>query len=288
MPSPQIVLCWSIANSGPDIGSTREEMREGWPAFIRKYVALGVQWARESGVEPAVLIMHPWGQYATQADDAMHLDGYDYAKAAGANHLTNNFATDKGWKSITESVPCYAYLGGVHLTARLRDLPPAELGATIRRNLKPLADAGFRGVYIDWAENAISHPYTGIVPTQSVGRSLDTLTLEIADSMFPEKTGVEASPRGFKDFRLLWSRNIVLEESQWQHRYGPHRHSNYEALGYDRTKLTGRVWRTLAFKDDPTATVETAKAVVTDGCVPAINPLPFIVKGVKALEVVSQ
>lgn len=285
---PQLVLGWSIANSGPDIGSTREEMRDGWPAFIKKYVLPGVEWAKEAGIEPAIYIAHPFGQYATQADDAMHLDGWDYAKAAGATHLTNNFATDKGWKQLTDKVPCYAYLGGVHLTARLRDLPPAELAATIRRNLKPIADAGFRGVYIDWAENAIVHPFRHeTIASQSTGRSLDAITLEIADGMFPERTGVESAPRSFKDFRLLWSRNVVLEESQWQHRFGASRHREFKALGYDRSKLTGRMWRTLDYRDDPASTLEQARAVIADGDVPVLNPLPFIVNGVKASELVN-
>jgi len=68
----------------------------------------------------------------------MHIDGFDYANAAGATWLTDDFATAKGWKSVTKDVPCYAYLGGVHLTTRLRYLPPDELGAMIRRNLQPL------------------------------------------------------------------------------------------------------------------------------------------------------
>ena len=283
MQAPQIVLGWSIANSGHDIGATREEMRDGWPAFINKYVKPGIAWAKEASVPFAIYVSHPFGQYATQADDAMHLDAWDYAKAAGANWLTNDFATVNGWKSITKDVPCYGYLGGVHLTERLRNLPPAQLAATIVRNLKPLADAGFQGVIIDWAENAITHPFRHpTVPSQSTGRSLDTIVLAIADGMFPEKTGVEAAPRGFKDFQHLWDRNVVLQESQWQHRFGPNRHSNFKALGYDRDALKGGIWRLLDYVDDPNVTLATAKGVIADGCVPVFNPYPFITNSVPA------
>jgi hypothetical protein len=287
---PQIVLGWSIANSGPDIGSTREEMREGWPAFIKKYVNPGIDWAKAGGLEPSIYLAHPFGQYATQADDAMHIDGWDYARAARATHLTNNFATDKGWKSVTSRVPCYAYVGGMHLTERLKNLPPREFADTVERNLKPLVDAGFKGVYIDWAENAIPHHFKNDkIPSESLPtRSLDTVTMAIADSMFPEKSGVESSPRNFKDFRLLFSRNVVMAERQWQLRFGPNRHKEFKALGYDRDVLTGSIWRTLDFKDDPTVTLAEAKSVYADKCIPVLNPLPFIVKGVKASAILDK
>jgi hypothetical protein len=300
MPSPQIILGWSIANSGTDIGSTRSQMRDGWPTFIDDYVAPGIAWARATGVEPAVVIQHPWGLYSTQADDAMHFDGYDYAVAAGATWLTNNFATAAAWKPITSDVQCYAYLGGCHLTDRLRDLPPAEFRTMVLRNLKPLKSAGFRGVIIDYAENAITGAFTHpTVSAQSMTRSVDSVLLEICDQMFTAETGVEAAPRNFAPFAPLWGRTCFAQDSVWRHRYGGFsaeqiaeygygtRHSEHVALGYDRSVLTGNVWRTLDYADDPTDTLALAKLIVDEGDLPAFNPLPFILNNILASEVVA-
>lgn len=302
--SPQIVLAWSIANSGYDIGSTRTQMQDGWITFIEDFVTPGIQWARASGVEPAILIMHAHGLYSTQADDAMHLDGYDYAVASGARWLTNDFATSRSWKAITQDVQCFGYLGGCHLTSRLRDLPPPELAATIKRNLKPLKDAGFRSVYIDYAENAITHPFTHpTISAQSfASRSMDRMVLAIADSMFTRPAGVEAAPRNFASFQELWDRDIIAEDTVWQHRYGgmtpeqitqyaaygyTERNTNHAALGYDRSVLTQQAWRTLGYLDDPTDTTALIRRVISENDMPVFNPYPFILNDVPASEVLG-
>lgn len=311
--SPQIVLTWGIANSGYDVGSTRPEMRDGWPKFIDDYVEPGVEWARESNVEPAILLQNPFGLYCTDAvpndndpsndaddDDGFHIDGYDYAKAMGSTWLTNDFATSRGWKRASlANVQKYAYLGGVYLTPRLRNMPPADLAALIKRNLKPLKDAGFRGVYIDYAENAITHPFYSVYSpsTQSMGRSTDQMVLAIADSMFTTPSGIEASPRAFPEFSLLWPRNCYALDSTWRHRYGGFtpeqiayfgygtRHADHVGLGYDRSVLTGNVWRGLDYADDPTKTGEAAALIITEGDLPVFNPYPFIQNDVPASEV---
>ncbi len=282
----KLILSWHIANSGPDIGSTREELRDGWPAYIKKYVLPGIAWARESGIEPVLYVAHPFGQYATQPGDPMHLDAWDWAKAAKADWLINKFSTLTGWRGLSD-VRKYAYVGGMHLTDRLRNLTGLEFGQVVERNLKPIADAGFNGVYIDWAENALAHPFKHPnVPSESLPtRSVDTVTLCAADKMFPERTGIEAAPRAFPDFRMLWDRNVVMQEEAWQLRYGPGRHKEWKALGFDRSVLKGSIWRTLKFKDDPTDTLAGARQVLADGCVPVLNPLPFIVNGIKAEEI---
>ena len=33
-------------------------------------------------------------------------------------------------------------------------------------------------------------------------------------------TGVEAAPRAFSAFSMLWDRNCVAQDSVWRHRYG--------------------------------------------------------------------
>lgn len=299
-----LVLNWEIANSGNSLGSIgwSLEANGGWPGFIEDHVQPAIDWAEASSITPRILIHHPFGQYSLDDDeDAMHLDGYDFAVAAGAKWLTNNFSTSTSWRSITSDYQCFAYVGGVHLTQRLRNLPPAELAATIRRNLKPLVSAGFRGVYVDYAENAIANPFTHpTTSAQSVGRSRDTLLLEIADSMFTARTGVEAAPRNFSAFSELWDRNIVSEDTVWRHRYGGMtseqiaeyaslgygaRHSEHVALGYDRSVLTGNVWRTLDYSDDCETTAELSRLIATEGDVPAISPQPFIQQDVAASEV---
>lgn len=316
MPAPQIVLNWNIATSGYDIGSVRPEMRDGWPAFIDARVEPGVEWARATGVEPAILVRHPFGLYSTDVvpgdndpsfdqddDDGFHIDGYDYAKAMGLTWLTNDFATTRGWKrSSLSDVQKFAYLGGVYLTPRLRNLPPLELAATIKRNLKPLKDAGFRGVYIDYAENAISEPFSHpSITAQSHGRSTDQMVLEIADEMFTAPTGIEAAPRNFNAFSLLWPRDCFALDEEWRYRYGGftseqctlygyrERNGNHVALGYDRSVLTGNVWRGLGYADNPTTghTLALAQLVVSEGDLPAFNPLPFINFSIPASEVVE-
>lgn len=296
----QLVLNWEIANSGNSFGSIgwNLEANGGWPAFIENHVTPAIEWCEASNITPRILIHHPFGLYSNDDDsDNMHLDGYDFAVGAGVKWLTNNFSTSTAWRAITSTYQCFAYVGGVHLTQRLRNLPAAELAATIRRNLKPLVSAGFRGIYVDYAENAIANPFTHpTVSAQSVDRSRDTVLLEIADSMFTARTGVEAAPRDFSAFSELWDRNIVAQDTTWRHRYGGftpeqiieygygERNANYEALGYDRSVLTGNVWRTLPYSDDTETTAELSQLIATEGDVPAISPQPFIQQSVAASE----
>lgn len=272
----KLVLQWPIAYSGTDPrGVGWGLMGGGWPKFIDRHVKPALEWA--SGIAVAILIHHPFGQVG----DPMYLDGYDEARESGARWLTNNFATAKGWKQITKDTPVYGYLGGVDLTPRLRNLPTAERCAMTVRNLKPLADAGFRSVYIDYAENAISKPFKGVNAAQSNEPSKDVLTLAIADDMFPEPTGVEAAPRSFTEFEHLWGRNCVMQETVFQHRYGENRHANWINLGYCRFGiLTGKVWRTLPYSDDVAATVAQARAIAADGDVACICPAPLIRAGI--------
>lgn len=274
-----LVLQWPIAYSGTDPrGVGWGLMDGGWPKFIDRHVKPALEWA--SGIAVAILIHHPFGQVG----DPMYLDGYDEARESGARWLTNNFATAKGWKQITNAIPCYGYLGGVDLTPRLRNLPTAERCVMTARNLKPIADAGFRGVYIDAAENAISKPFKGVNAAQSNEPSKDVLTLAIADDMFTERAGIEAAPRSFSEFYEVRDRNCVMQETVYQHRFGPNRHGNWKALGYDRSFITGKAWRTLPYSDDAAATVAGAKAIAADGDVACICPAPLIRAGVKASE----
>lgn len=302
----QLVLNWEIANSGNSFGSIgwNLEANGGWPAFIENHVQPAIEWCEASNITPRILIHHPFGLYSNDDDsDNMHLDGWDFAKNAGVTWLTNNFSTSTAWRTITSDYQCFAYHGGVHLTQRLRNLPPAELAALIRRNLKPLVSAGFRGIYVDYAENAIANPFTHpTVSAQSVGRSRDTVLLEIADSMFTSRAGVEAAPRAFDEFDQLWDRNIVAQDKEWRKRYGGMtteqvaaysgapwyyeiRNANHVALGYDRSVLTGNVWRTLPYSDDTDTTAELSQLIASEGDVPAISPQPFIQQDVPASEV---
>lgn len=274
-----LTLQWPIAYSGTDPrGVGWGLMDGGWPKFIDRHVKPALEWA--SGVAVSILIHHPFGQVG----DPMYLDGYDEARESGARWLTNNFATAKGWKQITKDTPVYGYLGGVDLTPRLRNLPTAERCAMTARNLKPLADAGFRSVYLDYAENAIFWPFKGVNATQSNEPSKDVLTLAIADDMFPERAGIEAMPRAFPEFEHLWNRKCVLQETVYQHRYGPNRHGNWDALGYHRALIADPLWRTLPYSDDAPATVAAAQAIAADGDVACICPAPLIRAGVKASE----
>lgn len=277
-----LTLQWPIAYSGTDPRGVGWGLVDGgWPKFIDRHVKPALEWAK--GIEIALLFHHLFGQRG----DPMYLDGLDEARRERATWLTNNLATANGFMRITNEVPCYGYFGGIDLTPRLRRQSTADRCAITARNFKPLADAGFRGVFIDYAENAITKPFHGINAAQSNEPSKDVLTLAIADDMFPERTGVEATPRAFPEFRHLWDRNCVLQESTYQHRYGPNRHGNWKALGYDRSVITGKVWRTLPYSDDVPATVAQAKAIAADGDVAAICPAPLIRAGVKASELVE-
>lgn len=298
-----LVLNWEIGNSwnylqgGSGLGSVGWNIEEdGWSGFISNRVEPAIAWCETSNVTPAILIHHPFGMYY---DETMRLDYWDYANAASIKFLTNNFAKRGGWLSVTNRVDCYAYLGGVDLTDSLRNLPAAELASLIKRNLKPIQQAGFKGVYIDYAENAIPHPY-GSDPEASTyaRRSLDTLTLKIADDMFPEATGIEAAPRAFSAFGGLWGRKLVAQDTVWRHRYGGFtsqqiidygygtRNTNYVALGYDRSVLTGEVWRTLPYSDDAETTKELAQLIVGEGDVAAVSPAPLITAGIPASDLV--
>lgn len=302
---PTLVLNWSAANSGDGPGRTGWKLQEGgWPAFIERHVRPSIAWCEESKVKPIILLHHAFGQW----QDKMHLDGWDFAQQENADFLTEDFATDNGWKSITKDYDCYAYVGDVALIDRLRDLPRDELAAVIRRNLQPYADAGFKGIYVDYGENAITEHYEGVTPRHSIEPSADALLLEIADEMFPVPTGVEAAPRVFPPFKPLHKRNVIVRDPTWRlrfggftpaedakfvwhndaekktRRYGP-RHSQAAKLGWpNRDHLQGTVWRTLVSSDDPQMNVELARTIANDGDVAVISPHALIQAKVKASE----
>jgi len=278
----KLVLQWPIAYSGTDPrGVGWGLMDGGWPKFIDRHVKPALEWAK--GVEVKILIHHPWGQEG----DPMRIDGYTKAKEAGATWLTNEFATNRGWKRITSDYDCRVYLGGVDLTPYLSWIPTATRCEVIIENLRPIDRAGFRGVYIDAAENAITKPFNGVNEAQSNKPSKDVLTLAIADDMFPERTGIEAAPRAFPEFAHLWDRDCVMQETVYQHRYGDNRHGNWKALGYGIEVLTGIIWRTLPYSDDTTATVASAKQIAADGDVACICPAPLIRAGISANELTN-
>jgi len=297
-----LVLNWSIANSGRGIGRTGWNIDEGWPTFIEDHVRPGIKWCEQSGVKPVILILHAFGQW----DDVMHIDGWDFAKQENVAFLLEDFATDAGWKSITKDYDCYAYVGDIRLVDRLRDLPEAKLEEMVRRNLQPYADAGFKGIYVDCSENAITEPYVGITPRHSSEPSIDVLLLKVADEMFPERTGVEAAPRNFPPFKDLHSRNVIIRDPTFRHRfggftpeqdakfvwhnetekktrrYGP-RHSHAAALGWpNRDYLTGTVLRTLTYRDGPQMNMELARAIAAEGDVACVSPQLFIQEKIKA------
>lgn len=302
---PTLVLSWNAANSGDGLGRTGWRLDEGgWPKFIERHVRPGIVWCEASDVKPIILIHHAFGQWQPK----MHLDGWDFAQEANADFLTEDFATDAGWKSITKDYPCYAYVGDVELIDRLRDLPPEELAVIIRRNLQPYVDAGFKGIYVDYGENAIEGHYAGITPKHSAGPSADALLLKIADEMFPVATGIEAAPRAFPEFAALHQRNVIIRDPTWRHRfggftpaeeakfvwrsdaekktrkYGP-RHAQAAKLGWpNRDHLAGTVWRTLTYGDDPQLNMELARTIAAEGDVAVISPQPFIQAGIKASE----
>jgi hypothetical protein len=64
--TPQIVLAWSIANSGTDVGSTRSQMRDGWPTFIEDYVRPGIEWARSKYGDFIGGDQQSWGRWNKQ------------------------------------------------------------------------------------------------------------------------------------------------------------------------------------------------------------------------------
>lgn len=279
----QLVLNWEIAYSGTNPGQTGWGLADGgWPKFIKNHVRPALKWAK--GLSVAILIHHPWGQW--QSGQAMSIDAIDRSRDE-ARFLTRQFATLNSWKSITKDVDCYGYFGGADVDEQVRTLPTAERCQLITRNLKPLADAGFNGVFIDYAENAIAVGFTGVNKNQSARRSVDVLTLAIADDMFPQPAGIEATPRAFPEFKHLWDRRCVLQESTYQHRYGLNRHANWQALGYDRSVLTGKVWRTLPYRDDVKETIAAARAISAEGDVPCVSPQPLAREGVLASELVE-
>lgn len=276
----QLVLNWEIAYSGTNPGQTGWGLADGgWPKFIERHVRPALKWAE--GLKVAILIHHPWGQW--QPGSHMSIDAIDRSRKEAA-FLTRQFATLAGWKSITKEVDCYGYFGGADIDERVRKLPTADRCQLITRNLKPLADAGFKGVFIDYAENAISKPFKGVNDAQSARRSVDVLTLAIADDLFPEPAGVEAIPRAFPEFAHLWDRRCVLQENTYQHRFGPNRHSNWKSLGYDINVTTRSPWRTLPYSDDCKTTAELSRRIANDDDVPCISPQPFIQQDVPASE----
>lgn len=272
-----LTLEWSLANSGKEYGSVGWSLKDvGWEGFINAQVIPALDWCDATDVTPTILIHHAFGQYF----DPMHLDAWDYAYASGYSWLTQQFR--EAWKTLIGTrCKYFAYVGGVQLLPRLTTLPWNELNQLITRNLRPYQRAGFSGVYVDAAENAIAHAHVGVNEAQSCPRSLDQLLLAHADRMFPEPAGIEAAPRSFSIFEPLWGRNLVLQDSTWLSRYDPElRHGSWDALGYHREVLTGTVWRTIPFNDS--SAVEKAVAIAEDDCIAAVSPGPLIDDDVEA------
>lgn len=291
-----IVLTWTIANSGTSPGSVGWNLEEtGWPGFIQDKVEPAIAWCEATGVTPIILLQNAFGAYY---DEDVRLNTYDYANYFGLKFLTNNFTSRSGWRSVTSRVDCYFYTGGLDLSDNLRDLPPAEQASLAKRNLKPYQQAGFKGGYIDYAENAIPSAYLTENDTGYARRSVDSPLLTLIDSLFEVATGVEAAPRAFSAFSMLWDRNLVAQDSEWRRRYGGftsqqiidygygERHASHVALGYDRSVLTGTVWRTLPYSDDAETTAELAALIAGEGDVPAVSPAPLIAANIPASDLV--
>lgn len=295
----ELVLWWQIANSGTSPGSVGWGLEDdGWPGFIADRVEPAISWCEATGVTPTILIHSPFGAYY---DENVRINTYDYANAYGLSFLTRDFASQRGWRSVTSRVDCYVYTGGCDITDYLRDLPPIEQAKTIKRNLKPIQQAGFKGVYIDYAENAIPSAYvynSDPDHAQSARRSVDYALLSMADEMFPEAAGIEAAPRAFSAFNMLWDRNLVAQDEEWRYRYGGMtteqytlygyrgRNSNHVALGYDRSVLTGEVWRTIPYDDDGAKVQALAELIVGEGDVAAVCPAPLITDGILASDLI--
>ena len=291
-----LVLTWTIANSGTSPGSVGWNLEEtGWTGFIQDKVEPAIAWCEATGVTPTILLLNPFGAYY---DEDVRINAWDYANSYGLRYLTNNFSKRGGWLSVTSRVDCYFYTGGLDLTDHLRDMSPIDQASLIRRNLKPYQQAGFKGGYIDYAENAIPHPYLTENDTGYARRSVDSMLLYLGDTLFDEPMGIEAAPRAFSSFNMLWDRKLVAEDTVWRHRYGGFdagqiatygygtRNSNHVALGYDRSVLTGEVWRTLPYSDDAETTKELAQLIVGEGDVAAVSPAPLITAGILASDLV--
>lgn len=296
-----ISLHWSAAYSGP--AGTNEVgwglPNGGWPVFIRSQIIPAIEWAQSCGHTPMFTIHHPFGQYHDLTGcPNQHIDGYDYAKQVGRKYLTNGFSTKTGFKRVTSDFNFYGYVGGLDPDPRLKAKPLAERVAITLRNVKPFVDAGFAGMFVDVAENAINKPFVSkFTPRQNSDKSVDCTTLALLDELFPHETGVEAAPRAFDVFAPLQDRPIHIMNEEYVFRFGSKyeaelkkrfkyrgRNSNHVALGYDATTLPygpDKVIRTIEYSDNVKDSIDLIGTIVEDGHVPGFNPQPFIKQGVK-------
>lgn len=284
----KIILYWPIAYSGN--GSTPFSVgwdleKTGWKTFVSSKILPAIAWAEQQKLKYTILLMHPFNQY-NGSNEAMHLDGYDLSKRLERKKLTTGFTS--AFKNL--ACPKVAYLGGMELTPRLKNLPPRQKPVAIYRNVQSIWNSGFERIFLDYAENAITYPFKSPNPVQSAPRSCDAFTLAYLDELFPKLTGIEAAPRAFPQFSHLWNRDIIMQDTVYQHRYGGlnnwrdyeqefnygPRHGSYVELGYDRSVLKGEIWRTLPYSDNLNAIRALATNIWNQGDVPAICPAPFM------------
>jgi hypothetical protein len=271
----------------------------GWPKFIETQILPAIEWAQSCGHTPQFVIHHPFNQFHKETGSPnMHLDGWDFAIAAGQKFLTNGFKTKSGFLSVTDRFNFYGYAGGLDPDPRTKNMTLRQRVDLTLRNLKPFADAGFKGMYIDVAENAIHETFISpFTSRQNCPVSVDTVTLALCDDMFEATTGVEAAPRAFPEFAHLWQRPVMIQDEEYVFRFGSPiqealkirfkyrgQNTNYKGLGYDASKLPrgqGAVVRTVDYRDNVEDTISLINAIVADGHTPGFNPYPFIKQGVK-------
>lgn len=230
----------------------------GWHKTVREICLKDILWLEAADPNAVFVVKYPHGQYRDYGvlkpeDQADHLDGYDFAIAGGYKHITNEFVP--AWAPICTARPgrCFVYVGSVHLHPELRSLPPLELKKVIERNLKPLKDAGFAGVFVDNACDAIYGP-ADIEGKPFHPHPNGQLLLGIADSYFGSSTGVEWTPRRFDGWRPLHSRPTMLEERNYQLIHAQaNDHWTRQGWGKDRSYLKGRVYRWVSQDSLPVA-----------------------------------
>lgn len=225
----------------------------GWKKIVRDIVVKDIAWLEAADPNAVFFVKYPFGQYRDHGvlkpdNQADHLDGYDFAIAGGYKHITNEFLP--AWYPICEARPgrCFVYLGSCHLHKELRDLPPLELKKVVDRNLKPLKDAGFAGVFIDNANDSIHGSVVYEDTVRNIGKFWPhpngALLLGICDSYMGRQTGIELTPRRFAEWAPLHVRESVLEESNYQRFHAQASDDlTKQGWGKDRSYIKGRVYR---------------------------------------------
>ena len=297
----KISLHWSIGGSGTNPGHTGWNLiNGGWPRFIREQIIPAIEWAQSCGHTPQFVIHHAFGCWE-QPTEPMRITGWEEANAAKATFLTRDFSSKQGFPKVTDRYSFYGYAGGLDLTEGLKWASIDNQVQTIIRNLRPYQKAGFAGMYIDAAENAINKPFKHPFNSrQNTPASVDCITLAIADAMFPQETGIEAVPRNYTEFVPLRQRPVMLLDEEYVFRYGSKneellkskygyrgRNTNWQGLGYT-IRPDSRTVRTIPwfFDGDPANTDDTDRAaelihmIAEDGHIPGFNPYPFISQGV--------